>query len=66
MKRRIILFASMLLLLAALSATDAEIVRDLEFYESMDALATEDLEAIQTMGDENEELEDNKEVSNDP
>lgn len=58
MRHKLILLAFMSLLLAALSATDAEIVRDLEFYESMDALATDELETIEKMADE-----DNKDVS---
>lgn len=58
MRHKLILLAFMSLLLGALSATDAEIVRDLEFYESMDALATDELETIEKLADE-----DNKDVS---
>ncbi len=58
MRHKLILLSFMSLLLAALSATDAEIVQDLEFYESMDALATDELETIEKMADE-----DNKDVS---
>jgi hypothetical protein len=63
MRHKLILLTFMSLLLAALSATDAEIVRDLEFYESMDALATDELETIEKMADDASTDEDNKDVS---
>lgn len=64
MKKLLLVVGFLSLAVAALSVTDAEIVKDLEFFESMETLETEDMETIQSLADDENE-ENDKEVSDD-
>lgn len=67
MRKKLLILGFLVLLIAALSLTDAEIVRDLEFFESMDSLETDEWETIQSMAEDEEtkldEEADNKDES---
>lgn len=52
MKRTGILILGVLLALAAASVADAEIIRELEFYESMEALASDEPAVLENMAEE--------------
>ncbi len=66
MRKKIVLLIFMVLLLGALSTTDAEIVRDLEFYESLEALEDENLETVEAIVENHEaKKNENKEVADD-
>jgi hypothetical protein len=65
MRTKILLLLFMALLLGAMSASDAEIIQDLEFYESLNALENEDLETVQAVVENHEVEKENKEVDDD-